>query len=150
RERFGITRAEQDELALTSHRRAISAQASGAVTEEIVPVPVVQPEGHLEIRVDEHPRADTTLEKFGAMRPGMDTQMDGATVTAGNASGKNDAASVCIVTSMQVAERHGLEPLARLVGWASAGVAPELMGLGPVPATERALERAGLRLADMD
>jgi acetyl-CoA C-acetyltransferase len=98
---------------------------------------------------DEHPREDTTLERLGALRPLMAGSDPEATVTAGNASGQNDAAAVCIVTHPQKAAELGLKPLGRLVSWAVAGVAPETMGIGPVPATQRALERAGLGLEDM-
>jgi acetyl-CoA C-acetyltransferase len=99
---------------------------------------------------DEHPRADTTLERLAALRPIMGRSDPQATVTAGNASGQNDGAAVCIVTHADKAAELGLEPFARLVSWAVAGVAPETMGVGPIPATERALQRAGLALADMD
>src|SRR5207302_6393545 len=102
------------------------------------------------IDTDEHPRRDTSLEKLSAMRPVMDGGIDGATVTAGNSSGQNDGASVCVVTTRERADAMGLAHQARIVSWAAAGVAPELMGLGPVPATARALDRAGLALADMD
>jgi len=149
RRQYGISRAEQDELALRSHERAIAAQASGAFMDEIVPVAV---EGKGEQRVidrDEHPRADTTLARLGALAPLMARTDPDATVTAGNASGQNDAAAVCIVTHPDKAAELGLEPFARLVSWAVAGVAPETMGIGPVPSTRRALQRAGLTLADM-
>jgi acetyl-CoA acetyltransferase family protein len=150
REQFEIPREEQDELALTSHRRAVAAQDEGRFAEEIVPVTVTSRDGERVVDADEHPRRDTTLEKLASMRPVLSDRFDGATVTAGNSSGQNDGAAVCVVATPDAAERHELEPLARLVSWASAGVPPELMGLGPVPATERALERAGLRLADID
>jgi acetyl-CoA C-acetyltransferase len=140
RAKYAITREEQDELALRSHQRAVAAQESGAFAEEIVPVG--------DIDTDEHPRANTTLEKLASLKPIMD--IDGATVTAGNASGQNDGASVAIVTTPERAQQLGLEPLARLVSWAAAGVEPKLMGLGPVPATARALSAAGLSLSDID
>ena len=95
---------------------------------------------------DEHPRADTSLERLGALRPIMSRSDPDATVTAGNASGQNDAAAVCIVTHPERADELGLRPLARLVSWAVAGVAPATMGIGPVPASQRALERAGLSM----
>jgi acetyl-CoA C-acetyltransferase len=144
-----ISRSEQDDLALESHRRAVQAHAQGRFAEEIVPVDVP---GGADVTVDrdEHPRADTTIEKLASLRPVMTGIVDGATVTAGNSSGQNDGAAVCLVTTADTAARLGLEPLARLVSWSAAGVEPHLMGLGPIPATERALGRAGLTLADMD
>ena len=102
------------------------------------------------IECDEHPRSDTTLERLGNLRALMARADPEATVTAGNASGQNDAAAVCIVTHPEKAAELGLQPLARLVTWAVAGVAPASMGIGPVPSTRRALERAGLRMEDMD
>jgi acetyl-CoA C-acetyltransferase len=150
RRQYGISRAEQDELALRSHERAIAAQQSGAFADEIVPVVVERKGEHRAIDRDEHPRPDTTLERLGALAPLMRRADPDATVTAGNASGQNDAAAVCIVTHPDRADELGLEPFARLVSWAVAGVAPETMGIGPVPSTRRALQRAGLSLADMD
>jgi acetyl-CoA C-acetyltransferase len=143
-----ISREAQDELALASHRRAVAAQAEGRFEQEIVPVTLRSRRGEDLVAVDEHPRADTSLEALAAMRPVM--KIDGATVTAGNASGQNDGGSACLVTTPERAAQLGLRPLARLVSWAVAGVAPPLMGLGPVPSTERALGRAGLTLADME
>jgi acetyl-CoA C-acetyltransferase len=99
---------------------------------------------------DEHPRADATAESLAALRPVMSRQDPDSTVTAGNASGQNDGAAVCIVASRSTAEKLGLRPLARLVSWAVAGVPPRTMGIGPVPATEKALARADLTLADID
>jgi acetyl-CoA C-acetyltransferase len=148
REKYGIGRDEQDELALRSHQRAVAAQAAGRFAEEIVPVEVRDRTGVRVVDHDEHPRADTTLDKLAGLRPVM--RVDGATVTAGNSSGQNDGAAVCLVTTQENAERLGLTPLARLVSWAVAGVPPHLMGLGPVPATAKALDRAGLKLDDMD
>ncbi len=150
RKQYGISRAEQDELGLRSHRRAVAAQQNGTFAEEIVPVRVLVRGSEEIVERDEHPRADTTLERLAALRPLMAGSDREATVTAGNASGQNDAAAVCIVTHPQKAAELGLKPLARLVSWAVAGVAPETMGIGPVPATQRALERAGLELGDMD
>jgi len=143
---YGISREEQDELALRSHERAIAAQRSGAFAEEIVPV--VAGEGT--VALDEHPRADTTLESLGRLRPVLAAGDPEATVTAGNASGQNDGAAMCVVTHPQRAAQLGLRPRARLLAWAAAGVPPATMGIGPVPATERALERCGLTLADID
>jgi len=146
RRQYGIARDEQDTLALRSHQRAVAAQASGAFAQEIVPVSVR--DGVVD--TDEHPRADTTLEALGRLRAIMGAQDSEATVTAGNSSGQNDGAAVCIVTHPGRAVELGLRPLARLVSWAVAGVAPETMGIGPVPATRLALARAGLTLRDID
>ncbi|MCW3024835.1 MAG: Acetyl-CoA acetyltransferase [Solirubrobacterales bacterium] len=150
RREYAIPRGEQDELALRSHQRAVSAHESGIFAEEIVPVTVKsRKEERVEDR-DEHPRADTSLERLGRLRPLMSGSDAEATVTAGNASGQNDGAALCIVTHPDKAAELGLKPFARLVSWAVAGVAPETMGIGPVPSTARALERAALSLADMD
>jgi acetyl-CoA C-acetyltransferase len=147
---FGIARAAQDELALRSHQRALAAQQDGTFAQEIVPVSVSDRKGQKVVDRDEHPRADTTLQKLAALRPLLGRDDPQATVTAGNASGQNDGAAVCVVTHPAKAAELGLEPLARLVSWSVAGVAPETMGIGPIPATRRALARAGLTLADMD
>ena len=150
RRTYGISRAAQDELALRSHRLAVAAQRDGTFAEEIVPVTVRARRGETVVAHDEHPRDDTTLERLAGLRPLMLASDPEATVTAGNASGQNDGAAVCIVTHPEKAAELGLKPLARLVSWAVAGVAPETMGIGPIPSTERALQRAGLTLADMD
>ena len=142
RRRYGISRAEQDELAVISHQRAVAAQRSGVLAEEIIAVDGVD--------TDEHPRADTTLEALAKLKPVLVKQDPEATVTAGNSSGQNDAASMCIVTTAQKAAELGLTPLVRLVSWGLAGVEPNVMGIGPVPATAAALDRAGLTLADID
>lgn len=142
RRRYGISRAEQDELAVVSHQRAVAAQRSGLLAEEIIGVDGVE--------VDEHPRADTTIEALARLKPLLLQQDPDATVTAGNASGQNDAASMCIVTTESRAAELGLRPLVRLVSWGLAGVEPNIMGIGPVPATAVALARAGLSLADID
>jgi acetyl-CoA C-acetyltransferase len=145
----GITREAQDALALRSHQRAVAAQQQGRFADELVPVAVPQRRGDpVLVTADEHPRADTSAEALAALRPVL--RVDGATVTAGNSSGQNDGAAVCLVASPAAVERHGLRPVARLVSWAVAGVAPSHMGLGPVPAVERALARAGLPMADVD
>ena len=146
RREYGIPREEQDELALRSHQRAVAAQQSGAFAQEIVPVTVRTRKGESVVDTDEHPRADTTVEALGALRPVMAGSDPEATVTAGNSSGQNDGAAMCVVTHPQRAAELGLKPLARLVSWAVAGVAPETMGIGPVPATRVALERAGAAL----
>jgi acetyl-CoA C-acetyltransferase len=150
RRRYGIPRAEQDELALRSHQLAVAAQRDGTFAEEIVPVEVPTKSETVVVDKDEHPRADTTMEKLSRLRPLMAAGDPEATVTAGNASGQNDGAAVCVVTHPDRARELGLEPVARLVSWAVAGVPPETMGIGPVPATERALGRAGLAMDDMD
>ncbi len=151
RRQYGIPRYEQDELSLRSHRLAVAAQQRGTFAEEIVPVAATdRKHGMREIDRDEHPRADASLESLAALRPVMGRQDATATVTAGNSSGQNDGAAVCIVTHAERAEELGLRPLARLISWAVAGVPPQTMGIGPVPATERALARANLSLDDMD
>ena len=149
RRQYSIPRAEQDEFALRSHQLAVAAQEDGTFAQEIVPVLVKSRKEERLIDRDEHPRADTTLERLGELRPIMGRTDPEATVTAGNASGQNDGAAVCIVTHPEKAAEMGLKPFARLVSWAAAGVAPETMGIGPVPASRRALERAGLTMADM-
>ncbi|WP_281259653.1 acetyl-CoA C-acetyltransferase [Mycolicibacterium palauense] len=156
RRQYGIARAEQDELAVTSHRRAVAAQRNGILAEEIIEVAVPGRSGRADaedatvVGVDEHPRADTTVEALARLKPVLGKSDPEATVTAGNSSGQNDAASMCVVTTPDRAAELGLKPLVRLVSWASAGVGPEVMGIGPVPATAAALARADLRLADMD
>jgi acetyl-CoA acetyltransferase family protein len=150
RKEYSISREAQDELAARSHARAVAAQRSGAFAEEIVPVLVEGRKGDVLVDTDEHPRADTTAEVLAGLRPVMGKQDPGATVTAGNASGQNDGAAICVVTTLDRAHALGLRPYARLVSAALAGVPPETMGIGPVPATAKALERAGLELADLD
>jgi acetyl-CoA C-acetyltransferase len=149
RREYSISRAEQDELAVESHRRAVQAQERGLFADEIVPVTVPGRGGSTVVTTDEHPRADSTLDKLASMRPIRLHEDPDATVTAGNASGQNDGAAVCIVTTPQVAAELGLRPLARVVSWAVTGVPPHLMGIGPVPSTEQALKSAGLQLSDI-
>ena len=150
RRAYTISRAEQDELAVTSHRRAVAAQGTGVFAEEIIPVAVKGRRGVSVVDQDEHPRADTSLESLAGLTPLLLSEDPDATVTAGNASGQNDAAALSIVTTPARADELGLRPLVRLVSWGLAGVGPEVMGIGPVPATEIALGRAGLRLQDID
>ncbi|OBF77694.1 acetyl-CoA acetyltransferase [Mycobacterium sp. 852002-51613_SCH5001154] len=150
RRQYDISRQEQDELAVRSHQRAVAAQKDGILSEEIIPVAVPGRHGEELIDTDEHPRADTSVESLSKLKPVLLDEDSEATVTAGNASGQNDAASMCVVTTPEKAAEYGLKPLVRLVSWAVAGVAPNLMGIGPVPATEAALEKAGLRLSDID
>ncbi|TDO49026.1 acetyl-CoA C-acetyltransferase [Kribbella sp. VKM Ac-2571] len=147
RREYGISRQEQDELALRSHQRAVAAHTEGRFADELVPVEV--PKRGL-ITADEHPRPDTSLEGLAALRPLMVKDDPEATVTAGNASGQNDGAAVCVVTTRDEAERRGLRPLVRLKSWAVSGVGPEVMGIGPVPAVAAALARAELTLDDLD
>jgi len=147
---YGITREEQDEFALASHRKAVAAQDSGVLADEIVPVTVTTRKGEDVITTDEHPRRDGTMESMAKLRPIMAKADPEATVTAGNASGQNDAASMAIVTTAEKAEALGLTPLVRLVSWGLGGVQPNRMGIGPVPATAGALERAGLTIDDLD
>ena len=147
---YAITREEQDSFAALSHARAVAAQNSGVFAEEIIPFTVRGRKGDTIIERDEHPRADTTVEILSRLRPIRLQQDPEATVTAGNASGQNDGASACLVMTRELAEANGLKPLARLVSWAVAGVGPAIMGIGPVPATDKALRRAGLTLADID
>lgn len=147
---YGITREEQDQLAAQSHRRAVAAQQSGVFAEEIVPVAVPQRKGaDLVVDTDEHPRADSTVESLSGLRAIMGRTDPEATVTAGNASGQNDGAAMCVITTADKAAALGLTPLVRLASWAVAGVAPETMGIGPVPATAKALGQLGMTLTDM-
>ncbi|MFE9105574.1 acetyl-CoA C-acetyltransferase [Actinomadura geliboluensis] len=150
RREYGIGREEQDELAVRSHRRAVAAQQSGVFAEEIVPVTVASRKGDTVVDTDEHPRPDTTMESLAKLRPVLGKKDAEATVTAGNASGQNDAAAACVVTTPERAAELGLRPLVRLVAWGRAGVPPATMGIGPVPATAKALAAAGLTLADID
>ena len=147
-ERWGITRQEQDRFALESQRRAAEAIAAGRFKDEIVPVPIPQRKGEpIVVDTDEHPRPDTTLEKLAKLPPAF---REGGTVTAGNSSGINDGASAVLITGKRAAEEMGLRPMARIVTSAVAGVHPDCMGIGPIPATRKALERAGLTMDDLD
>ena len=152
RREFGIRRDEQDELAVRSQQRAGAAHEAGRFAEELVPVTVPGRRGKPDVVVDrdEHPRPETTLDDLARLRPVRLAQDPGSTVTAGNASGQNDGAALCVVTTREEAERRGLRPLLALRSWAVAGVGPEVMGIGPVPATAAALDRAGLSLDDID
>jgi acetyl-CoA C-acetyltransferase len=151
RRQYKIPREEQDELALRSHQRAVAAWEEGRFQAEIVPVSVPQKKGESTLFArDEHPRADTSLEKLASLRPVRLRIDPESTVTAGNASGENDAAACCLVTSTEKAAEIGLKPMGKLISWAAAGVHPAYMGIGPVPATKKALQHAGLTLKDMD
>lgn len=147
---FSISREEQDAFAANSHTKAARAQASGIFADEIVPVTFKTRKGEVIFDTDEHIRPDVTPESLSKLRALMFRSDPESTVTAGNASGQNDAAAACIVTTRDKAEALGLKPLARLVSWGVAGVHPDRMGIGPVPATEKAMARAGLTLKDMD
>jgi len=143
-----ISRADQDAFALRSQQRAAAAMKSGVLAQEIVPVSVPGRKGAATVvSVDEHPRADTTAESLAALKPAF---LKGGTVTAGNASGVNDGAAALLMASEAAAQRHGLRPLARIVGAASAGIAPRVMGFGPVPAVHKLLAQTGLRVRDFD
>jgi acetyl-CoA C-acetyltransferase len=145
--KWGITREEQDAFAAESHRRAAAAIAAGHFKEQIVPVSIKSRKGERVVASDEQVKADTTVDTLAAMRPAF--KKDG-TVTAGNASSINDGASYLVLASAEAAARDGHQPLARLVSYAVAGVANEIMGEGPIPATRLALRKAGLNLAQMD
>ena len=148
KERPHITREKQDAFALRSHQLAIAAIDSGRFKEEIMPVSIPQKKGDPKIAdTDERPRRDTTLESLAKLRPAF--AKEEGTVTAGNSSGLNDGAAALLVMSADRAKSLGLKPLVRVVASASAGVPPRVMGLGPVPATRKALQRAGLQLKDI-
>jgi len=143
----GITRAMQDEAALSSQQKAQAAIESGAFVREIVPVSVKSRKGDIQFAVDEFPKAGTTPDALASLRPAFDKT---GTVTAGNASGINDGAAALVIMEEQAAVAAGLTPLARIRGYASGGVAPAMMGLGPIPATLQVLKQCGLTLADID
>ncbi|EMH2328653.1 TPA: acetyl-CoA C-acetyltransferase [Citrobacter freundii] len=144
---YGISREMQDELALQSQRKAVAAIESGAFQAEIVPVSVSSRKKTIIFDRDEFPKADSTAEGLAALRPAFDKT---GTVTAGNASGINDGAAALVVMEESAALAAGLKPLARIKAWASGGVAPAMMGMGPVPATQKALQLSGLQLSDID
>ncbi|WP_380169253.1 3-oxoadipyl-CoA thiolase [Jannaschia sp. R86511] len=147
-EDHGVSREDQDAFALRSQQRTAAAQADGWFAGEIAPVPVPQRRGDpVVVDVDEHPRAATTAETLAKLRPAFRT---GGSVTAGNASGVNDGAAALLLASADAVERYGLTPLARVTGAASAGVPPRVMGIGPVPAVQKLLGRAGLAVGDVD
>ncbi|MDT5070036.1 MAG: acetyl-CoA C-acetyltransferase [Mycobacterium sp.] len=152
RKSYGISRGEQDELAARSHQRAVAAHDAGRFADELITVTVPGRRGQPDVVVDrdEHPRADASAEKLGALRA-VRTKVDpDSTVTAGNASGQNDGAAMCVVTTRAEAERRGLTPLLALRSWAVTGCAPETMGIGPVGASASALDRAGVTLDEID
>jgi acetyl-CoA C-acetyltransferase len=144
---YEVSRADQDAFSVESQRKAAAAMESGRFREEIVPVPVTRKKETVQVERDEHPRPDTTLETLGKLRPAF--AKDGS-VTAGNASGINDGAAAVVVMSASRAQAEGRTPLARIRAYASAGVEPRVMGMGPVPAARRAMQRAGVEARDVD
>jgi acetyl-CoA C-acetyltransferase len=150
RAEYKISREEQDEYAVRSHQRAAAAAAAGRFDDEIVPITVKGRKSDTVVDRDEHIRPDANVETLAKLRPIMGRDDAEATVTAGNASGQNDGAAVAVVTTLEKAAELGLRPLARLVSWGVAGVPPRTMGIGPVPATAKALAQAGVKLADVD
>ncbi len=146
-QRWQLTRDTQDQFAVASQQKAEAAQNAGTFKDEIVPVTVRTRKGETVVDVDEHPKHGTTLEGLAKLRPAF--AKDG-TVTAGNASGINDGAAAVVLMSADEAERRGVEPLGRIVSWATAGVDPAIMGTGPIPASRRALENAGWAVGDLD
>jgi acetyl-CoA C-acetyltransferase len=150
REQYSIPREEQDEFAMNSHAKAVAAQEAGRFADEIIPVTVKDRKGETVFDTDEHPRPGLNMEALAKLKPIYGGKDPASTVTAGNASGQNDGGSACIVCTREAAEKYGLKPLASLKSWAVAGCAPRIMGIGPVPSTAKALERAGLGLKDID
>lgn len=147
-DQYSLTRAEQDGFAVMSQQRAAAAIASGRFKDEIIPVNVTNDKGQVTtIETDEYPRSNTTLERLGNLRPAFKKE---GTVTAGNASGINDGAAALVVMSADRAESLGIKPLAKIVGYASAGLDPTVMGLGPIYATRKLLDKTGLSMGDMD
>ncbi len=145
--KWRISREEQDAFAVESHRRAAAATAGGRFKDQILPVQIKTRNGPVDFVTDEHVRADASIESMAKLRPAFDPQ---GSVTAGNASGINDAAAAVVLMEASTAASAGLKPLARLVGYAHAGVDPRYMGIGPVPAVRRLMERTGLSIAQMD
>ena len=146
-EKWQLTRQEQDAFAAHSQAKAEEAQNAGKFTDEIVPVTITTRKGETVVDTDEHPKHGTTLESLAKLRPAF--AKDG-TVTAGNASGINDGAAATVLMTAEEAEKRGIEPLARIVSWATAGVDPAIMGTGPIPASRLALEKAGWKIDDLD
>jgi 3-oxoadipyl-CoA thiolase len=146
-EEFQVSREDQDQFALRSQQRAVAAQKSGFFDAEIVPVEVSGKNGAALVTKDEHPREGTTLEGLAKLKTPF---RNPGTVTAGNASGVNDGACALIVASEQAVKAHGLKPRARILGMAAAGVPPRIMGIGPVPATEKLIAKLGIKVSDFD
>ncbi|MBX3510531.1 MAG: acetyl-CoA C-acetyltransferase [Hyphomonadaceae bacterium] len=150
RREYGISRQEQDAFSVESHKRAVAAQQAGRFDDEIIPIAVTQKKETKLVQQDEHPRPDVSLEALAKLKPILASRDGEATVTAGNASGQNDGGAACIIATREAADRYGLRPFATLKSWAVAGVEPKIMGIGPVPATAKALARAGLELKHID
>ncbi len=146
-EQWQITREEQDQFAVASQAKAAAAAEAGRFADEIVPVTVRTRKGETVVDADEHPKPDTTLATLASLRPAFAKE---GTVTAGNASGVNDGAAAVVLMSAEEAVKRGIEPLARIVSWATAGVDPAVMGSGPIPASRKALEKAGWSIEDLD
>ena len=146
-QQWQITRDRQDQFAAGSQKKAAEAQAAGRFKDEIVPVTITTRKGEVVVDQDEHLKPDTTAETLAKLRPAF--SKDG-TITAGNASGLNDGAAVTVLMTADEAKKRGLEPLARIVSWATAGVDPAIMGTGPIPASRKALEKAGWKARDLD
>jgi acetyl-CoA C-acetyltransferase len=146
--KWGISREQQDQFAVESHKRAISAIQKGYFKDQILPIELKTRKGPVVFDTDEHPRADASLEGMAKLRAVF--QKENGTVTAGNASGINDGAAAIVMMEKGVAAKRGLKPMARLVSYGHAGVDPKIMGIGPVPAVKAALERAGLKIGDID
>ncbi|MDP9325736.1 MAG: acetyl-CoA C-acetyltransferase [Candidatus Dormibacteraeota bacterium] len=144
---FEVSRQDQDEFSVRSQQKAGEALSSGAFKREIVPVTVKSRKGDVVVDIDEHPRPDTTIDKLAGLRPAFDKE---GGVTAGNSSGINDGAAATVVTSAARAEKEGWKPVARIRAYASVGVAPRIMGIGPAPATRAALKKAGMEISDID
>ncbi len=146
-EEYGVSRADQDALAAESHRRAAAAADAGYFTEQITPIQVPGRKGTVTVDTDEHIRPGVTADDLARLRPAF---TEGGTVTAGNASGVNDAAAAVVLADREFADRHGHRPLGRLVAYSHAGVEPRIMGMGPVPAVRKVLDRAGMKIDDID
>lgn len=146
-EKFGVTREDQDEVSARSQQRAIAAIKSGAFKDEIVPVTIKTKKGETVFDTDEFPREGTTTEILAKLRPAF---KQGGTVTAGNASGLNDGAAALVIMSAEKAQELGIKPMAKILSYASAGVDPAIMGIGPIPASRNALSKAGLEVKDLD
>jgi acetyl-CoA C-acetyltransferase len=144
---YGITRAEQDEFALKSQQKTAAAMQAGKFKDEIIPVVIAGRKGDVTVDTDEHPKADTTAESLAKIKPAFDKE---GTVTAGNASGINDGAAVVMLMTRAEATKRGLKVMASIKSWAQSGVAPEIMGTGPITASQKALKKAGWTIADLD
>jgi acetyl-CoA C-acetyltransferase len=146
-EKYQVSREDQDAFAIESQRRASAAIEEGKFKEEIAPFEVKTKKGSFVVDTDEHPRPDTTLEKLSTLKPAF---RKGGSVTAGNACGRNDGAAAVVLMTAQTAEEKGIKPLAQIVDWAAVGVSPEIMGIGPVPAVKKLLERTGISIDEID